>query len=103
MRVRRRYRRRLPVRSRSFCGRALWSPADSLLSLRLVFMDLWQWLYDLSVVAAVRDSQWAFPILESIHIYSMIFLVALFGTFDMKLMGLTVGGQKGVSISAFSR
>src|SRR5262245_33106043 len=66
-------------------------------------MNLWQWLYDLSVVAAIRDSQWAFPILESIHIYSMIFLVALLGTFDMRLMGLAVGNQSGLSISGFSK
>ena len=66
--------------------------------------DLWQWIYDLSIVAAVRDSQWAFPILESIHIYSMIFLIVLLATFDMRLMGITIGdGKRSILMSDFSR
>ena len=68
-----------------------------------MFINLWQWLYDLSVTTAVRDSQWAFPILECIHLYSRIFLIALIAAFDMRLMGIAMGHQGSLSIAEFSR
>ncbi len=54
---------------------------------------LWQWLYDASLSKTLRDSAWAFPIIECIHIYSMVSLIALFAGFDMRLMGFAMGGR----------
>src|SRR5579862_7671330 len=54
---------------------------------------LWQWLYDTSLSGTLRNSAWAFPIIECIHIYSMVSLIALFAGFDMRLMGFAMGGK----------
>ena len=53
-----------------------------------MFTTLWQWLYDLPLIGAVRDSQFAFPVLECIHLYSMVFLLAIVAVFDLRLMGV---------------
>jgi uncharacterized protein DUF6644 len=57
-------------------------------------MGLWQWLYDLSLSTTLRNSIWAFPVIECIHIYSMISLIGLFVAFDMRLMGFAMGGKQ---------
>jgi hypothetical protein len=54
---------------------------------------LWQWLYDLSWSTAIRNSIWAFPIIECLHIYSMVSLIGLFAAFDLRLMGFAIGGR----------
>ena len=56
--------------------------------------SLWQWLYDLPLSSSLRASIWAFPVLECIHIYSMVSLIALFVAFDFRLMGLALGRRQ---------
>lgn len=53
----------------------------------------WQWLYDLSWSEAIRNSAWAFPIIECIHIYSMVSLIGLLAAFDLRLMGFAISGR----------
>src|SRR5262245_33766068 len=53
----------------------------------------WQWLYDLSWSESLRSSVWAFPIIECIHIYSMVSLIGLLAAFDMRLMGFAISGH----------
>src|SRR5262249_54912619 len=36
---------------------------------------------------------WAFPIIECIHIYSMVSLIGLLAAFDMRLMGFAISGH----------
>ena len=55
-------------------------------------MELWQWLYDLSLSKIVRESFWVFPAVQCIHIYSMIALIAILSAFDMRVMGFGMGG-----------
>jgi len=55
--------------------------------------NLLQWVYDLSVSQTVRESLWAFPTLEVIHIYSMIILIMVIAAFDLRLMGIGIGRQ----------
>jgi hypothetical protein len=64
---------------------------------------LWQWLYDLSLSNAIRNSAWAFPIIECIHIYSMVSLIGLFAAFDMRLMGFAMGGKNRRPISELAK
>jgi hypothetical protein len=66
-------------------------------------IKVWQWLYDLSLSATIRDAHWAFPIIECIHIYSMIALISLFAAFDMRLMGFAIGGRNRRPISEFAK
>ena len=65
-----------------------------------MFVDLWQWLYDLGISATVRESSWVFPTLECCHLYSMVFLIGLVGAFDLRLMGIAIEPQP---VSHFSR
>ena len=55
--------------------------------------QLWQWVYDLSLSEAIRNSHWAFPILECIHIYSMVSLIGLLVAFDLRMLGFAMGGK----------
>lgn len=68
-----------------------------------MFGNVWQWLYDLTVSTTIRDSTYAFPILECVHLYSMVFLIALVAAFDLKLLGFALGRQAHSSIAGFSR
>ena len=47
-------------------------------------------IQNLSVSQTVRTSLWVFPLLECVHLYSMVFLIAAVATFDMRLMGFTL-------------
>jgi hypothetical protein len=65
-----------------------------------VFADLWQWAYDLSISATVRESSWVYPTFECIHLYSMVFLIGLVAAFDLRLMGIALEPQP---VSHFSK
>jgi hypothetical protein len=47
-----------------------------------------QWLEATSVGAAIRDSSWLFPVIESIHVLGIVVLVGTTGLFDLRLLGL---------------
>jgi hypothetical protein len=66
-----------------------------------VFAGLWQWIYQLSISESVRASSWIFPVLECIHLYSMVFLVGLVGAFDLRLMGASIDNQPLSQLSRF--
>ena len=55
-----------------------------------MFADLWNWIYDLQISLAVRESSWLFPTLECIHLYSMVCLIGLVAAFDLRLMGFAL-------------
>jgi Family of unknown function (DUF6644) len=65
-----------------------------------VFVQIWQWLYSLPFSGTVRESSWVFPIFECIHLYSMVFLIGLVATFDLRLMGFALENQ---SVSYYSQ
>jgi Family of unknown function (DUF6644) len=48
-----------------------------------------QWMEQTPVGAAVRDSLWLFPIIETVHIFGIILLVGATSILDLRLMGLT--------------
>lgn len=56
--------------------------------------NFWQWIYDLPLSASVRESEYLFPTIEWIHIYSMIFLISLFTAVDLRLLGFNLGSKK---------
>ena len=58
-----------------------------------MFESLWTWIYDLGISLTVRESSWAFPTLECIHLYSMVFLIGIVSAFDLRLMGISVEDQ----------
>ena len=44
-------------------------------------------LYDTALGAFMRDSRWAWPIMESLHFMGMSLLIGTIGMFDLRLMG----------------
>ena len=55
--------------------------------------SLLNWIYDLGISATIRESSFAFPILECIHLYSMVFLIGIVSAFDLRLMGFSIEDQ----------
>jgi len=54
---------------------------------------IWDWIYDLPISVMIAEGAWQFPLLEVIHIYSMIFLITAVALFDLSFMGFPVGGE----------
>jgi hypothetical protein len=67
-----------------------------------MLVNLLQRLHDLSISGWVRESFNIFPALESIHIYSMIFLITMVAAFDLRLLGYNVARHP-QPLSKFSR
>ena len=51
------------------------------------------WLEASSLGTAVRDSEWLFPIIETVHIIGIVLLVGSTSVLDLRLMGLTYRQQ----------
>src|SRR5579872_1654675 len=47
------------------------------------------WLEQTTIGAAVRNSLWLFPVIETVHIFGIILLVGGTSILDLRLMGLT--------------
>jgi hypothetical protein len=46
-----------------------------------------QWLESTSMGAGVRNSDWLFPVIESVHMLGIVLLVGATGLFDLRLLG----------------
>jgi hypothetical protein len=46
-----------------------------------------QWIESTSIGASVRNSDWLFPVIESVHMLGIILLVGATGLFDLRLLG----------------
>ena len=54
-----------------------------------IFFEFCKWLQETSWAAAIRDSLWLFPIIETVHIFGIVALVGSTSILDLRLMGLT--------------
>lgn len=59
-----------------------------------------KWLEQTPVAAAVRQSLWLFPAIETVHLLGMAALLATIGAFDLRLMGVILRTE---SVSAVAR
>ena len=57
-------------------------------------MAVCKWLEQTPVGAAVRESLWLFPALETLHLLGMIVLVGTIGAFDLRLLGWVMLRQR---------
>ena len=46
------------------------------------------WLRDTPIGAFVRDSTWAFPVLQSLHFIGMSMLIGIVGAIDLRVLGV---------------
>ena len=56
--------------------------------------DAWKWLEQTPIGAAVRQSLWLFPAIETAHLLGMALLVVSVAAFDLRLMGLAAPGVR---------
>jgi hypothetical protein len=50
--------------------------------------DILQWVNDTPLAEAVRNSDWLFPIFESIHVIAIVIVVGAITRLDLRLAGL---------------
>ncbi len=62
-----------------------------------------QWLQDLSASRTVRESLWVFPTLGLVHLYSMVFLIAVIAALDLRLMGIAMERRSQQPLPQLSR
>jgi len=53
-------------------------------------LTLCKWLEQTSAAAAVRESLWLFPAIETVHLFGIILLVGSTVAFDLRLLGLVL-------------
>lgn len=66
-------------------------------------MDLlhfFQWLGSLPVADKINDSEWLFPVIESVHITGLAVLVGTIAIVDFRLLGLTLRDRPVSQIAA---
>jgi hypothetical protein len=56
----------------------------------MTLLSLFQWCEDTSMGTTIRESMWAFPVIESFH---LIALAVIGGVVDLRLMGLLLRAQ----------
>jgi hypothetical protein len=47
------------------------------------------WLQDLSFPTQIRESEWLFPTIETVHVFALVLVVGSIMTVDLRLLGLT--------------
>ena len=52
-------------------------------------MDLCTWLEQSGLGTSIRDSEWLFPVIETIHIFGIVLLVGATSDLDLSLLGWT--------------
>lgn len=53
-------------------------------------LHFFRWLGSTSVASAINDSEWLFPIIESIHITGLAVLIGTVAIVDFRLLGLVL-------------
>src|SRR5579864_5375437 len=53
-------------------------------------LDFFEWVGDLQWSVDLHESQYAYSIIESIHVWTMAMFFGLVAMFDLRLMGLTM-------------
>jgi hypothetical protein len=55
-----------------------------------LLLHLCQWIYTTRLSTSIRESTWAFPIIESIHTLGIVLVVGTVSLFDLRLLGLVM-------------
>ena len=58
-----------------------------------------KWLHETAMAGEIRDSEWLFPAMETIHVVAIVFVVGSISRVDLRLMGLL---QKHRPVTALS-
>jgi hypothetical protein len=55
-----------------------------------ILLSFCQWLGDTSFSIGIRESEWIYPVIESIHVLSLCVFVGLLLLWDLRLVGITL-------------
>jgi hypothetical protein len=55
-----------------------------------LLLHLCQWIYTTRLSISIRESTWAFPIIESIHTLGIVLVVGTVSLFDLRLLGFVM-------------
>lgn len=62
----------------------------------MIIGDVPDWvraIHEWPLSAAVRESEWLFPILQTLHIFGLVLLLGVIAVFDLRLLGLLLPRQ----------
>jgi hypothetical protein len=59
-----------------------------------VILELFQWGQDTAVAGVIRDSIWAFAVIQAIHLLGLALLGGAILVVDLRLMGFGLKGQR---------
>ncbi len=62
-------------------------------NLELFLVHFFRWLGSTRAASALNDSEWLFPMVESIHIAGLAVLIGTIAIVDFRLLGLTLRSQ----------
>lgn len=63
-------------------------------------LGICQWLEHSSLGMAIRDSDWIFYLIESIHVFGIVLMVGTVATMDLRLLGMGMFRRQPVSEAA---
>jgi len=63
-------------------------------------LHFFRWLGSLPVAGQINDSEWLFPVIESVHITGLAVLVGTIAIVDFRLLGLTLRDRPVSQITA---
>jgi Family of unknown function (DUF6644) len=61
---------------------------------------LCKWLEQTAVGASVRQSEWLFPAIETVHLLGMAALIGTIGVFDLRLLGWVMRRERVADLGA---
>src|ERR1700683_1665414 len=61
-------------------------------------VHLCEWLHDSAIGTSIRESTYAFPIIETAHVLGITLLVGTIAVVDLRLFGILFGGKRVSSI-----
>jgi hypothetical protein len=67
---------------------------------RVDLLHFFRWLGSLPVAGKINDSEWLFPVIESVHITGLAVLVGTIAIVDFRLLGLTLRDRPVSQIAA---
>jgi hypothetical protein len=63
-------------------------------------LSFFRWLGSWPIANTINDSEWLFPIIESVHITGLAILIGSIAIVDFRLLGLTLRGRPVSQIAA---
>jgi hypothetical protein len=59
----------------------------------MTLMDFAAWLKETSLSTTIRESDWVFPTIESVHVVAFVLVVGTISVVDLRLVGLASRGR----------